>query len=450
LESAKEIWESALGELQLQVNRTNYTAWLKNSYGVSFQENVFVVGAPNAFVAEWLTKRLHSLVKKTLTQIIGRDIDVQFIVYNKEQIHNGSLACASQTDGGTSTKVKVDRFNPRYTFDNFIVGDCNRLAYAATVEAVENPGHTYNPLFIYSNTGQGKTHLLHAVGHRAVSNGLRIAYTSAEQFTTEFVIAIKQKQIENFRNKFTAARIFLFDDMQFISDKKQTLQCFCQIFNEFYNNNCQIVITADHHPKDMALLNDKLKSHLEWGLTVSIQPPDFETRLSILRAKAEQMMMLVADEVLQLLAERIWENIRQLEGALIYLSARAKLTGMELTPQTVNSLLTSTAGKQSGRLIMQTVADYFNLSIKELNGRRRDKKTALARQIAMYLMREEDNCSFTEIGKVLGNRNHATITHGYEKIATEMTINSKLCHQILEIKEKINLHKASTKNVKNM
>ena len=436
MESAKEIWERALGELQLQVSRANYTAWLKNSYGVGFQENVFVVGAPNAFVTEWLTKRLHSLVKKTLTQIIGRDIDVQFIVHHKEQIQSASLACASQADGGTSTKVKIDRFNPRYTFDKFIVGDCNRLAYAATVEAAENPGRTYNPLFIYSSTGQGKTHLLHAVGHRAVSNGLRIAYTSAEQFTNEFVIAIKQKQIEDFRNKFKAARIFLFDDMQFISDKKQTLQCFFQTFNELHNNNCQIVITADHHPKDMALHSDKLKSHLEWGLVVSIQPPNFETRLSILRAKAEEMMMLVSNEVLQLLAERIWENIRQLEGALIYLSAKAKLTGMELTPQTVNSLLTSTASKQSGRLIIQTVANYFNLSTEELSGRRRDKKTALARQIAMYLMREESNCSFAEIGKMLGNRNHATIIHGYAKIATEMTINSKLCHQILEIKGK--------------
>ncbi len=445
MESVKEIWERVLGELQLQVSKANYTTWLKNSCGISLQENIFVIGAPNAFVAEWLTKRLYSLIKKTLTQIIGRDIDVQFIVHNKEQVQSGSLAYANQTDGGTSTRVKIDRFNPRYNFNNFIIGDCNRLAYAATVEATENPGHTYNPLFIYSSTGQGKTHLLHAIGHRAVNNGLQVAYITAEQFTTEFVLAIKQKQIEDFRDKFRPARIFLFDDMQFISDKKQTLQCFFQIFNELHNNNCQIVITADHHPKDMALLSDKLKSHLEWGLIVSIQPPDFETRLSILHAKAEEMMILISDEVLRLLAERIWENIRQLEGALIYLSAKAKLSGMELTPQTVNRLLTSTANKQDERLITQKVADYFNLSIEELSGKRRDRKTALARQIAMYLMREEGNCSFAEIGKMLGNRNHATIIHGYKKITTEMTINSKLRRQISDITERIDLNKASRK-----
>ncbi len=445
MESAREIWERALGELQLQVSRANYTTWLKNSYGVTSQENIFVVGVPNTFVAEWLTKRLRSLVRRTLTQIIGKETEVQFIVYNKEQIQGGSLAYANQTDGGTSTKVKIDRFNPKYTFDNFIVGDCNRLAYAATIEAVENPGHTYNPLFIYSSTGQGKTHLLHAIGHRAVNNGLRVAYTSAEQFTNEFVIAIKQRQIEDFRNKFKSAHIFIFDDMQFISDKKQTLQCFFQTFNELYHNNCQIVITADCHPKDMALLSDKLKSHLEWGLIVSIQPPGFETRLSILRAKAKEMMMLASDEVLQLVAKRIWENIRQLEGTLIYLSAKAKLTGMELTSQTVNKLLTSTTNKQDSRLIMQTVANYFNLSTEELSGGKRDKRTALARQIAIYLIREEDNYSFTEIGKVLGNRNHATIIHGYKKITTETSINPKLHRQILEIQEKINSHKAPMK-----
>lgn len=440
MDSAKEIWERALGELQLQVSRANYTTWLEKSYGISFQSGVFVVGVPNAFVAEWLIKRLHSLVKKTLTQITVRDIDVQFIVHNKEQLQSSSLASASQTDGGTSTKVRIDRFNSRYTFGNFIVGDCNRLAYAATVETVENPGHTYNPLFIYSSTGQGKTHLLHAIGHRAVDNGLCVTYTSAEQFTNEFIRAIKQKQVEDFRDKFKDTHLFLFDDIQFITDKKQTLQCFFQIFNELYNNSRQIVMTADRHPKDMALLSDKFKSHLEWGLIVSIQPPDFKTRLSILGTKAQEMMLSASDEVLQLLAKRTWGNIRHLEGALIYLTARAKLTRSELTPQIVNMLLTSATGKQGKNSIIQAVADYFNLPGEELSGKARDRKIALARQIAMYLMKEEDNCSFTEIGKVLGNRSHATIIYGYKKIAAQITTNLKLRRQILEINEKISSH----------
>lgn len=441
MESVKEIWERALGELQIQVSKANYVTWLKSSQGISCQENTFVVGVPNAFVAEWLSKRLHSLIRKTLAEIIGRDVDVQFTVHNQAQIQ-GDLLHANQTDGGTSTKVKIGRFNPKYTFDNFVVGDCNRLAYAAALEVAENPGRTYNPLFIYSSIGQGKTHLLHAIGHRAISNGLQASYTSAERFTNEFVLAIKQRQVEEFRNKFKSIHILLFDDVQFIANKKQTQQCFFHIFNELYNNNGQIVITADCPPQDIALLSNKLKSRLKCGLTTSIEPPNFETRLSILRAKAEEMLTPISEEVLQLLAERIRENVRQLEGAVIYLTAQAKLTGRELIPQIVNRLLTSTSSKQGIKAIMQTVLDYFNLSIEELMGKKRDRKTALARHIAMYLMREEGNYSFSEIGKELSNRNHATIIHGWEKIAKEISVNRKLRQQVLEIKEGINRNKA--------
>lgn len=447
MESARQIWEKALGELQIQVSKANYTTWLENSRGISCQEDVFIVGVPNAFVAEWLTKSLHSLVRKTLAQIIGRDVDIRFIVHAQDQIPNDALAYANQPDGGISTKAKIDRFNPKYTFANFTVSNCNRLAYAATIEVAENPGLAYNPLFIYSGTGQGKTHLLHAIGHKAINNGLKVAYTTAEQFTNEFVLAIKQKQVEAFRNRLKTVHIFLFDDIQFISDKKQTQQCFLYAFNDLYNDNRQIVITADRPLEDMTLLSNKLKSRLEWGLVTSIQPPDFETRLSILRAKAEETMMLIPDEVLQFLAKQVQENVRQLEGALIYLTARTKLTGMELTLQTVTKLLTSTTDKQgSGIIITQVVADYFDLPVEELTGKKRDRKTALARQIVMYLMREEDDCSFAEIGKRLGNRNHATIVHGHEKIATAMSVNSKLYHQIAEIKEKISLRKASIKS----
>lgn len=445
MESAKEIWERVLGELQLQVSRANYITWLKNSYGVDCRENIFTVGVPNAFIAEWLTKRLHSLVRKTLAQLLGRDIDVQFITHYQEPTQKGSLVFANQTDGGTSTKTRLHNFNPKYTFDDFIVGDCNRLAYAAATEVAENPGHAYNPLLLYSSTGQGKTHLLHAIGHRAIDNGLQVIYTSAEQFTNEFVLAIKHGQINDFFSKFKSIHILLFDDMQFINDKKQTLQCFFQIFNELYDNNCQIVIATDRHPKDMLLLSNKLKSRLECGLITPIQPPDFETRLSIVRANAKELMVRSSDEMMCLLAEQITDNVRRLEGALIYLTAQAKLTGMELNSQTINRLLTSTATKQDKELIIQEVAAYFSLSIEELTGKNRDRKTALARQIAMFLMHEESNYSFTEIGKALGNRNHATIIHGYKKIVTEISVNTKLRRRVSELKERIHLDRATTK-----
>ena len=439
MEPPKEIWQSALGKLQIQVSKANYTTWLSNSQGLSYQDSTFVVSVPNIFVAEWLSKRLYPLVRKTLIDIMGKDIDVQFVVQNSEQLT--ASASAKQTDGGTSTKAKQYRFNPRYTFDNFVVSDSNRLSYAAAVEVAENPGSSYNPLFIHSSTGQGKTHLLHAIGHLTTNNGAQAAYITAEQFANEFVLAVRENQVDRFRSKFRNIHIFLFDDVHFLFDKKQTLQCFFHTFNELYSNNHQIVITADCAPRDLHPLSSKLKSRLEGGLVVDIQPPDFETRLNILRAKADTTTTSDLEGVLQIIAKKVCENVRQLEGALVYLTAQAKLSGTKVTPETINKLLTSTNQKQDIKLLLRTVADYFNLSAEELISKRKDRKSALARGVAIYFMREGYNCSLTEIGKELGGRNHATILHGYEKIASELSTNSNLANQIADIRGKISPRK---------
>ena len=439
MDSAKQIWERAKGELQIEVSKANYVTWLENSQGISYQDNIFAVSVPNIFIAEWLSKRLQSLVRKTLANITGRDIDVQFVVHGQDQLQT-PLTCASQTDGGTSSKARRNRFNPKYTFDTFVAGDCNRMAYAAAVEVAERPGHSYNPLFIHSSTGQGKTHLLHAIGHAATDDGLDVAYTGAEQFTNEFVLAVRQRQVEDFRSKFRNIHILLFDEIQFLADKKQTLQCFFHIFNELYNSDSQIVITADCSPKEIASLSNNLRSRLECGLVAFIEPPDSETRLSILQAKAQEMM---TPEALQIIVERLHGNVRQLEGALAYLTAQAGLSGVKISPQMVNELLTGTTNNQDARLMLQTVADYFDLSVEDLTSKKRDRKVALPRQIAMYLMREENNCSFSEIGRELGNRNYATALHGYGKISGEMKVNNGLYSQISKIKEQINANRAS-------
>jgi len=439
LEPAKEIWNSALGKLQIQINKANYTTWLSDSHGLSCQDNTFVVSVPNVFIAEWLSKRLYPLVRKTLVDIMGKDVDVQFVVHNCAQLAASPLT--KQTDGGTSSKAKQYRFNPRYTFDNFVVSDSNRLSYAAAVEVAENPGSSYNPLFIHSSTGQGKTHLLHAIGNLTTNNGSQAAYITAEQFANEFVLAVRENQVDKFRSKFRNIHIFLFDDVHFLFDKKQTLQCFFHTFNELYSNNHQIVITADCAPRDLHPLSSKIKSRLEGGLVIDIQPPDFETRLNILRAKADTTTTSDLEGVLQIVAKKVCENVRQLEGALVYLTAQAKLSGTKVTPETINKLLTSTNQKQDIKLLLRTVADHFNLSAEELISKRKDRKTALARGVAIYLMREGYNCSLTEIGKELGGRNHATILHGYEKIASELSTNSNLANQIADIKGKISPRK---------
>ncbi|MDH4068102.1 MAG: DnaA/Hda family protein, partial [Dehalococcoidia bacterium] len=272
MESAKDIWQSALGKLQIQVSKANYTTWLSDSQGLNCHDNVFVVGVPNVFVAEWLSKRLYPLVRKTLVDITGRDVDVRFEIHNRQQLATSPLI--AQTDGGTSTKATAYRFNPKYTFDNFVVSDSNRLAYAAAVEVAENPGISYNPLFVHSSTGQGKTHLLHAIGHLTTNNGLQATYITAEQFANDFVLAVREKQVDRFRSKFRNIHIFLFDDVHFLLDKKQTLQCFFNTFNELYSNNRQIVIAGDCAPQNMHPLSSKLKSRLEGGLVVELQPPD--------------------------------------------------------------------------------------------------------------------------------------------------------------------------------
>jgi len=444
LELAKEIWEKALGELQIHVSKANYSTWLSNSQGISYQDNIFIVGVPSMFVAEWLSTRLYSLVKQTLTNVTGRDVDIRFTIPSQDKLQASPLASANQPDGGTSSKATKYRFNPRYTFDNFVVGNLNRLAYAASVEVAEKPGYTYNPLFLHSTAGQGKTHLLHAIGHVAANNGLQAAYTTSEQFTNEFVLAVRQKRVEDFRSKFRNVHVLLLDDIQFLANKTQTLQCFIHIFCELHNNNRQIVIAADRSPEDIASFSNELRSRLQWGLVADIQPPDFETRLAILQAKATDMMTPGLEEALRIIAERIHENVRQLEGALAYLTARAKLSGVNITPETINKLLTGTTYNPDTRLIATAVADYFNLPVEELTGKKRDRRAVLARQITMYLMREESSCSFAEIGKELGNRNHATALHGYGKIAREMNIDPNLRTQISEIKNTINLHKSSS------
>jgi len=431
--SAKEAWARALGQLQLQVNRINYDTWLRDSQGINCENDVFVVSVPNTFIAEYLTKRFHSLIKKTIAIILGKDLEVQFVVQQPTVSREKPL----QRDGGVSTKMKTYRFNPKYTFARFVVGDCNRLACAAATEVSQKPSLVYNPLIIHGDTGRGKTHLLHAIGHMAIESGLNVVYSSADQFITEFVLAVKQNDVDHFRSKFAPVNMFLFDDFQLLDNKKQTQQLFFHTFNELYHNNCQIVIAADCAPKEMSLVGNRLRSRLQCGLVTQIQPLDFGTRLAILQAKSTEKRLPIIEEILQFIAQKIQDNVYQLEGALTYLDAYTKLTGLSLTPQIVTKLLTTNKNNDDSKLIVQTVAEYFDCSLEQLLGRKRDRETSLARQIAMYLLREKGNYSFTEISNILGNRNHATILHGYKKIANDLGVNSKLKRQISQIKQQI-------------
>ena len=439
--SAQETWEAALGELQIQMSKPNYRTWLEKTVGLSYQGNQFVIGVPNTFVAEYLDQNQRSLIEKTLIGLTHRDIKILFHVDTTPQ--NSLTSYMSQGEIPSAHQTNLPLFNPKYTLDSFIVGSCNRLAYAAAVKIAENPGHSYNPLFIYGGVGLGKTHLLQAIGHAALAQNMQVLYVSAEQFTNEFTNAIRERKAQEFHNKYRNVDMLLVDDIQFFSGKTQTEETFFHTFNELHNANRQIAITSDRPPKSMPLLQDRLRSRFEWGLVADIQPPDFETRLAILHAKAEQRGVNVAPDVLEFIAQRIYQNIRELEGSLNRVVAYARLIRVLLTPELAAQALQDIAGKEprtasiTPHLIIEAVVASFQLTPHDLKSQKRDKETALARQVAMYLIRQEASWSLTQIGKELGGRGPATVSHAYEKIANDINNSPYLRRKILDIQQTI-------------
>lgn len=442
--SARETWEAVLGELQLQLTKTNYDTWLKDTLGLSYQGDQFVVGVPSPFAVEWLQRRLHSLIKKTIIGITGHNLDVSFEICAGE--HSTAARVKPKTRSSPSASLPINRkinlspFNPRYTFDSFIVGNCNRLAHAAAMGVAEKPGRVYNPLFIYGGVGLGKTHLLHAIGHFLLAGKIRVLYVSTEQFTNEFIKSIRERKTEEFRQKYRGVDVLLVDDIHFIIGKEQTQEGFFHTFNDLHNANRQIVITSDRPPKSMPLLEDRLRSRFGWGLIADIQPPDLETRIAILQAKAEEQRVGVPQEVLDFIGRKVQRSIRELEGSLNRVLAFARLTKTPLTIKLATQALADLPDSAARRSlapasIIATVAKYFDLDEQALAAKRRDKQTALARHIAVYLIREETGCSFTEIGRQLGGRDHSAILRGCDKIALEINTSPQLRGDILEIRE---------------
>jgi len=472
-QNAKQVWQAALGELELQMTKANYNTWLKDTAVISYEDDLFVVGVPTTFVAEWLEARMKGHIKRTLISILGRTVDVRFVVRAASQNGNGTgngyggkttdskakrrsgkglatlahaplpeddLAGTSFSSPAASTAGKL---HSRYTFDSFVVGSSNRLAHAAALAAAERPGETYNPLFIYGGVGLGKTHLLHAIGHLALGRRVDVIYVSSEQFTNELINAIRERKNEEFRAKYRSTDILLIDDIHFICGKESTQEEFFHTFNDLHSASRQIVISSDRPPKSLSLLEDRLRSRFEWGLIADIQPPDFEMRVAILRAKAEIQRAIIPPEVLDFIAQKVQSNIRELEGALNRLLAYTRLNHLPLNAETATFALNEVFGTSSRRrtitpeLIVQAVAKYYSLEAGMLRGKKRDRETALARQIAMHIMREETQLSLGEIGQQLGGRDHTTVIHGCEKISTGVQDNNQLKREILEIKEMI-------------
>ena len=336
----------------------------------------------------------------------------------------------------------LSALNPRFTFDTFVVGASNQFAHAAARSVATNPSRSYNPLFIYGGVGMGKTHLLHAIGNACYARGLNVLYVSSEEFTNDMINAIRTHTTQAFRDKYRSLDVLLVDDIQFIAGKDSTEEEFFHTFNSLHETNKQVVMCSDRPPKAIVSLEDRLRSRFEWGLVADIQPPDLETRIAILQAKAEMMRRQVPADVILFLAGRVQSNIRELEGSLNRLLAFAQLQGAPLIVETAKAAMASLASDGRQRRvsiadILAAVADHYHVPADDLQGKQRDKHIVMPRQVAMYLMRQETDASLLEIGQALGNRDHSTVLHGCEKISREINENTALRKEVLAIRQRL-------------
>jgi len=439
---AHDLWQTALSQLQLQVTRPNYDTWLKDTVGVQLDDGHLVVGAPNDFATAWLSTKLRPLIAKILSGIVGRPVDVTFCLLtagpNGGSATQPLFAPEALPSAPVIRPMPQPRLNQRYTFERFIVGPENRLAHAASLAVTDKPGAVYNPLFIYGATGLGKTHLLQAIGHRAWASHHRVLYATSEHFTNEFIEAISRGRTEEFRAKYRYLDVLLIDDIQFLAGKERTQEELFHTFNDLHSASSQIVITSDRTPRLISLLEDRLRSRFECGLIADVQPPVLETRLAILHAKSIEQNVDLPSDVLYFLAERSQHNIRELEGSFNRIVAHARHLRAQITLKVALDALPSTSPRERSYpnpdAILKAVAEYSTIPVEALCGKSRAREIADARHITMYLLREDAHQRTTDIGRILGGRDHSTVIHGLRKIDLALATDTHFARQIAEIR----------------
>lgn len=440
-QQVKEIWQDVMLIVKKEVIPPLYDTWFKNAVPLDITENRFDIGFPNEFSINWVEKRYKNLLTNTLKYITKRDLDVHFVNLGEHAPADESEPASlppSHSENDTIETPPMPALNKKYTFSSFVIGNSNRFAHAASLAVAEAPAKAYNPLFIYGGVGLGKTHLMHAIGHRvlATHSQARVLYVSSEKFTNELINAIKDDKTENFRNYYRNIDILLIDDIQFLAKKERTQEEFFHTFNALHEADKQIVISSDRPPKEIPSLEDRLRSRFEWGLIADIQPPDLETRIAILRKKADQEGLDIPNDVMVFIASRIDTNIRELEGALIRVVAYASLIkspiDINLASEALKNILPHGRKKQvTLELIQQVVANHFKIHVDELTAKKRSRNIAYPRQIAMYLCREMTDLSLPRIGELFGGRDHTTVIHAHDKISRESRENPEL-HRLLD------------------
>lgn len=455
--NVEQAWQSVLGQLQMEMPRASFDTWLRDTRPLSYQNGTLTIGVRNAYARDWLESRLASTVSRLLVGIMNASVAVNFIVNGNDlepvveeaphPVSSPETFEASQDwqSAAYDQPVRSSNMNPRYLFETFVVGSGNRLAHAACLAVAEKPARAYNPLFLYGGVGLGKTHLLHAIGNACQARGLNVLYVSSEEFTNDMISAIRTHTNQAFREKYRSADVLLVDDIQFIAGKESTQEEFFHTFNTLHGQDKQIIVSSDRPPKSLNTLDERLRSRFEWGLTADIQPPDFETRLAILRSKAERTGRQLPDGILESIARRVQSNIRELEGALNRVVAFADLSGTPLTAQLVEVALADLLPQRSDvepQKIIELVAREWQTSVEALLGRDRSQKIAQPRQVAMYLLRKETNASLPQIGEVLGGRDHTTVMYAIEKVASDIETKTDLRKRVVHIKQQLYGHGA--------
>ena len=422
-----ELLTKAKDLLKDETTKISYETWIKNLEIQSANNGNIILLASSTFQKDAIESRYHDLLTNTFKFITNKDCTVTIVAKDEVQ----------ETASNTNTNVSLDvncgysnsTLNPKYTFDTFVVGNNNRFAHAAALAVAEAPATSYNPLFIYGGGGLGKTHLMHSIGNEILKKNResKILYVTSEKFTNQLINAIKDNKNEQFRTRYRNIDVLLIDDIQFIAGKERIQEEFFHTFNTLHESGKQIIISSDRPPKDIQLLEDRLKSRFEWGLIADISNPDYETRLAILRKKAQLDNIIIDDEILSNIATRIDSNIRELEGTLNKLIAKSSLTNspitMEMAEKAINDIVSQQDKVISSDFIQETVAKYFNISAKELKGSKRSNDIAFPRQIAMYLCRNVAQMSLPQIGKDFGKRDHTTVMHACNKIDQEIKQN---------------------------
>jgi chromosomal replication initiator protein len=424
---AASIWDLILDRIETKVNRHSFQTWFKPTSFDADSGQVITVRVPNPLFKDWLMKHYSVVLTEALAEVRRADAKVRYLPDSAAEATDGDLAEVAATPTNTGEALAVTAttpggLNPRYTFDSFVVGPSNQFAHAACRAVAEAPSRSYNPMFIYGGVGLGKTHLMHAVGQYVLEHdpALKLTYISSERFMNEMINAVRYDRILEFRERYRSVDVLLVDDIQFVSGKEGTQTEFFHTFNALYDAQKQIILSSDRPPHEIPALEERLRSRFEWGLIADIQPPDLETKVAILKKKAENEVVPLPDNVAIYIAGRIKSNVRELEGSLVRLIAYASLTGNEISLELAQDVLKNVLDQDEKAVTIESiqkfVSDYYQLKIGELKSRNNSKSIAMPRQIAMYLCKSLTHASLPEIGRSFGGKHHSTVIHSIKKV----------------------------------